>query len=129
MVLIRTIMNNERYYENPHLFDPDRWLPENVAKRPAHSFLPFSNGPRNCPGSRFGMLQMKTMVSTLVRAFEIQATESCAKIEDIRYQMSMTVHIDSSCHVLFRERCHGGKTKMGQIMRKDYALRNVRIGQ
>ena len=41
---------NEQNYTNPLKFDPDRWDPDEVAKRKPYSYLPFSGGTRTCPG-------------------------------------------------------------------------------
>jgi cytochrome P450 len=62
---------HERLWERPDDFDPDRW----VGEVPLGGYLPFSRGPRVCPGAGFAMLEGTLMLAHLVRAFRFQAAE------------------------------------------------------
>lgn len=54
LILIPTyaLHNDERFWENPDKFDPERFTAENVQKRRPFTFIPFSDGPRQCTGLR-----------------------------------------------------------------------------
>ncbi|MEM8751518.1 MAG: cytochrome P450, partial [Pseudomonadota bacterium] len=71
---------HERIWTDPHVFDPDRWRDqkEEAARRAA--YLPFSAGPRVCPGAGFAMMEGVAFLSTLVRRFRFFSAPGAAPV-------------------------------------------------
>ncbi|XP_045477366.1 cytochrome P450 9e2-like [Harmonia axyridis] len=64
---------DERYFENPDAFIPERFSDgENIVPQ---SFAPFGIGPRNCVGSRFALLEIKCILANILSKFEMQITK------------------------------------------------------
>jgi cytochrome P450 len=61
-------------WRNPDTFDPDRFLPENIAKRPKFAYFPFGAGPRVCVGSSFAMMEMQFTLAMIFRQFDVNIT-------------------------------------------------------
>lgn len=78
--------NDPEYFPDPDKFDPERFNEENKSTRHSFAFLPFGEGPRNCCGIRFGMLQTKLGLAFLLQnlRFKISSkTQIPIKIDNV----------------------------------------------
>ncbi|XP_072152533.1 cytochrome P450 4p1 [Bemisia tabaci] len=71
IVFLMSLHHDARFWEKPHEFYPEHFLPENVKKRPTSSFIPFSTGMRECPGAKYTMQTMKVQVVRILSQFKI----------------------------------------------------------
>ncbi len=55
------------------VFDPDRFLPERVRVRPAHSYQPFGTGERACIGRQFALHEAILVLARLLHRFDLTA--------------------------------------------------------
>lgn len=89
LIPVYAIHHDAQFYPNPDVFDPDRFSSEMTRNRHPCAFLPFGDGPRNCIGLRFGMMQAKVGLATLIKSFTFT---TCAK-SVIPLEFSKTVNI------------------------------------
>lgn len=66
---IRGVQVLPEFYSEPQRFRPERFL-----ERPApYTFIPFGGGERRCIGASFAMMEIKTVIQTVMQLIELRA--------------------------------------------------------
>lgn len=67
---------HRRYWHEPDLFDPTRFLGEAASQRPRHLYMPFGAGPRICIGMSFALLEAVLILGTFVQRARIRVIDT-----------------------------------------------------
>ena len=62
----------ESVFKNANAFEPERFGPGREEQKTPYAYLGFGGGSHQCMGQQFGLLQVKTIVSILLRNFSIE---------------------------------------------------------
>jgi len=83
-VLTRLPALDPAHFTKPEEFRPERWLddrPASDAHVPGAS-MPFGSGPRICPGRSLALLEMRVVLATLVRNFDLERVGSADAVRE-----------------------------------------------
>jgi cytochrome P450 len=69
LIPIHHIHYDERWWPDPQIFDPTRFLGEAVRNRPRSAYLPFGGGRRICIGQSFALMEMVLMTAIMSQRF------------------------------------------------------------
>ncbi|KAI9296060.1 cytochrome P450 [Neoconidiobolus thromboides FSU 785] len=71
-ISINALHNSNSNWDNPHSFDPGRWIDEDGQFQSNNNFSPFSIGPRACLGRNLAWMELYLVTASLVRNFSFK---------------------------------------------------------
>ncbi|CAG5035857.1 unnamed protein product [Parnassius apollo] len=90
VVSIWGVHRDPKYWgSDAECFDPDRFLPERFNLQHTCSYMPFSNGPRNCVGYQYALMSVKTALAAIVRRYKIVGDKEPGPIPFIRTKLDI----------------------------------------
>lgn len=80
------VHTDERWYDNPETFRPERWSAQ--TERLEYAYFPFGGGHHHCIGMRFAMMELKHVVATIAQRvdFELLSDPDPAVQQEITLQ-------------------------------------------
>jgi cytochrome P450 len=67
-----TTHRHPAFWENPGVFDPERFHPERAAGRPHFAYFPFGGGPRQCIGNQFALMEAQLILATVAQQYRLR---------------------------------------------------------
>ena len=72
LILSQYTMNRHpAFWDNPEIFDPERFSPERSKDRPHYCFFPFGGGPRICIGNNFALLEFQIVAAMVTQRYRL----------------------------------------------------------
>lgn len=101
--MIYALQNSVQNWEEPEKFKPERWLDnrecayvageDGDSERRVRRFAPFSDGLKNCLGQALGLMEVRTVLATLLGRFWFEMAPSMGKPETVKknQQIALTL--------------------------------------
>jgi cytochrome P450 len=80
---IWSIHHQEEHWNDPYTFKPDRWVESGNSMKDSPNFIPFSTGPRKCPGRYLANAEAKLVIASIFQRFTFGGRDgdSAVKVE------------------------------------------------
>lgn len=95
------VQRSKEHWQKPNEFYPEHFLPEYASLRHPYAFLPFSAGPRSCPGQIFAYAAIKIVTVMVLQSFIIT---SKGKLKDIKVKGDISIRPIDGFNLKLRRR-------------------------
>ncbi len=84
LVPVCYIHKNPEYWDNPESFNPERFM--KPLPHDFYHYIPFGYGPRNCLAGYFGMIEMMTILPTMLQRYRLDLGPNITVDPDLQRQ-------------------------------------------
>ncbi|MEO1646523.1 MAG: cytochrome P450, partial [Chloroflexota bacterium] len=72
LMFIYGLHHNPKLWDNPEVFDPERFAPDAPKQSSRFAYMPFSTGPRKCIGDEFAQTEGILMLAMIMQRYEVE---------------------------------------------------------
>ena len=102
VVMSQWVMHrDERFFESPETFRPERWIDGSTEGLPKYAYFPFGGGPRLCIGQSFAKMEAVLLLSTIAERFRLRHAPGHETVEPLP---SLTLRPKNGLRMVLAER-------------------------
>jgi cytochrome P450 len=94
------VHRDPRWYRDPEVFRPERWLDHSLDENPKFAYFPFGGGPRVCIGNHFAMMEAVLVLATIAQHLDWTTEE----IPDLQLATAVTLRPTTPISARFERR-------------------------
>lgn len=87
------VQRSERNWNNPDSFDPGRWATSEGRAAGREAWLPFSAGPRVCPGAAFAMAEATVLLAAAMARFDFEVMATPVPVAHLTVRSRDGIHL------------------------------------
>nr|AHW57303.1 CYP6AB50 [Chilo suppressalis] len=104
VIPVQALHMDAKYWDDPDEFRPERFHPENFGATQKMVYFPFGEGPRNCIGSRLGLMQSMAGLAAILSKFTVEPAPETVRYPQISPKSNIIQSITGGLPLMFRER-------------------------
>ena len=112
LIPIHHIHHDERWWPDPEVFDPTRFLGDAAKDRPRSAYLPFGGGRRICIGQSFALMEMVLMAAIMSQRFTFDVCPD----HPVELEATLTLRPKHGLHVIAHRR-ESPRTRGAPVMK------------
>ncbi|CAD0202384.1 unnamed protein product [Chrysodeixis includens] len=101
---LQALHTDPQYYDEPDVFRPERFLPDQLDNNNKFVYLPFGDGPRACIGTRLGMMQSLAGLAAVLARFSVQPGPTTLRHPVVDPKSSIVQSVQGGLPLMFSER-------------------------
>ncbi|XP_026729651.1 cytochrome P450 6B5-like [Trichoplusia ni] len=103
IIPLQAIQNDEKYFDNPSQFMPDRFNDPNVGRH-KYAYMPFGEGPRACIGARLGEMQSLAGLAAVLHKFSVEPAANTKRYPEVNHGSNIVQSIKGGLPLKLRLR-------------------------
>ncbi|XP_028161326.1 cytochrome P450 6B6-like [Ostrinia furnacalis] len=105
LIPVQSLHMDSKYWDNPEEFRPERFDPDNFSATQKLVYFPFGEGPRNCIGSRLGLMQSLAGLAAILSKFTVEPAPESTRHVKVNPKSNIVQGVkNNQLPLMFRER-------------------------